>query len=229
MSKCVYNFNYRMVNQFITQVWHGDTHIISHLPKEFEVIRKTEPCFEQRFRSGIVNRGIESRIIDENFVREVCQDIQELQQEPTLHLLCIGTYNIRRWPTLAEVDNVVKRHQQIVEVISNTKRAALMIISPIVCKDSFLRRLLEDLDRKLYSMCKMYERHVWYVSFSSSRNQVPMTLETGQGFDPKLYSDHFHLNGDGAKLLAREIFQVQRNIPNERFGCPKNKAVQLKP
>ena len=201
---------------------------MSHLPSEFDAIRKTEQVFMQRFQSNIVNRGIASRLIDENFVQEVCQDIQELQQEPTLHLLCIGTYNIRRWPTSAEVDNVVTRHQQIVEVISNTRRAALMVLSPIDCKDPFLRRLHEDLDKKLLKMCQMYKRHVWYVSFSFSRNQLPMTLETGQRFNPSLYSDHFHLNREGAQLLAREIFNVQRNIPNARFGCPKNKAVQLK-
>ena len=228
ISACINNFNYRIENRLITQVWHGDSHIISHLPSEFEAIRKTKPGGMQRFESNIVNRGIEGRLLDENFVLEVCQDIRELQQEPTLHLLCISNYNLRQRPTMSEVDNIVTMHQQIADVIANTRQAALMIVSPIDCKDPFLRRILEDLDTKLWMMCQKFKGHVWYVSFSFSHNRQPKTLETGQRFNPTLYSDDFHLNREGAKLLAWEIFEAQRNIPNERFGRPNSKAVQLK-
>lgn len=219
-ENCSFPFQMSVDNRLVQQYWVSDSHMAvnHHLPAQYELVMKDIPDESQRYwlspNMDLVKGG---RRLFGDWVKWFCEEIQK-PSFPRNYVLCCGTNNIRDAGIMGL--KVVKQqlldwHQAIIDAILGTKRATLLIVSPIPDDREWTHWIGEELDRELREMCLAAGPKVRYAPFRTQK-----TIFSGRHYRwrRELYHDDVHLNVEGARQLARCILEQQNNFPSAVYG-----------
>ena len=142
-------------------------------------------------------------------------------KDPTLIILSIGSNDIRENPGKTTTTRLYKDLRSLLEELARFMNLGIVVLSPIPDLRQETRRTTRDVTVGWGQLCG--ERWPW-VAFVDSTECLRRGVDDHE-LDEKFFEeDGYHLNIEGARIMAKAIHTRVINFPTRVFGRGPNSA-----
>ena len=209
----------------IRQIWLGEEHLGPYNGAKEAYVKIMEERSDQvRFKAPLnIGWCQEEQPLTEEFCEKICKFVQNNRAYPVCYVLCIGSFDIRNFNVEKNRSQILKRFHQIITEVHKTPKAAIIVVSPLPDIWGWTDKDGDQLDKDLDLMIKVKQGNsnftstgrIYYLKFRTER--CPPNEHTGRRYNINLFGDGFHLSDEGVGVLAKDIFELQQQIPNHVF------------